>query len=250
METPVTIENKNGNQLVGILNVPGNNSPSSTVIICHGLGGTKTKKKFVRLARRLEKNNIACLRFDFEGCGDSQGKFEKTTLENQVADLESVVDWLSQKEWFSKEKLDFIGHSLGCLVISLYLSKNDVSVNKLVFLSPAFNPKVLIPLWNTPEQIQEWKQKGYILGEEEKMGIEFLKENEDRDYSSLLANISANILVIHGEKDRIVPAKLSQKLVENFPHIKLNIYSDIAHEFENYFTQQKLVKEATEWIIG
>ena len=56
---------------------PGKSVP--VVVCCHGLTGTRvgTCYRFVTLARELARHHIACLRFDFRGCGASDGLFSE-----------------------------------------------------------------------------------------------------------------------------------------------------------------------------
>jgi len=83
-EVPFSFKNKNGHNLVGVLHLPEKEKPP-LVIICHGFQGTKTEKKIVLLARKLQEIGILVCRFDFEGCGDSEGDPKEITVENEVS---------------------------------------------------------------------------------------------------------------------------------------------------------------------
>ncbi len=91
MEKPVAFKNKNGKQLIGIFHLPKTKKKVPLVIFCHGFAGTKTRLKYVKLARVLAKSGIASFRFDFEGCGDSEGDFKKITIKREVSDLAAAV---------------------------------------------------------------------------------------------------------------------------------------------------------------
>ena len=79
-ELPVSFKSE-GKQLVGMLHLP-DKKKAPCVIMCHGYQGNKFgnhKRVFVKTARYFAKNGIASLRFDFLGCGDSEGRPEEVT---------------------------------------------------------------------------------------------------------------------------------------------------------------------------
>lgn len=248
MEKPVVFENKRGKQLIGILHIPKGKRKWPLVVICHGFGATKTTRMFLRIARALAKKGIAVFRFDFEGCGDSEGELEKTTVRKQVSDLEAVMKWILKQENININKIAFLGHSLGCLIAALFIGQNKFSAKTLVFLAPGFNQAKLFPIWNTKRELRDWKKKGYYIRKDKKLGIAYLKENEKKDYSSTLDKVKIPILVIHGKGDDVVPVRFSRQLVKKYKNLKLVTYPKTDHNFEDHFVQQKLIKETTRWL--
>lgn len=248
MEKPVVFKNKNNKQLVGILHIPKGKKKWPLVVICHGFSGTKTNRRNIRLARILEKNGIAGFRFDFEGCGDSEGNFETITIRKEISDLATALNFILKQGNIDKNKVALIGHSLGAVIAALYVVKSKFPAKTLVFWAPAFDQKSALPIWLTPKDFKKWKRQGYLIRKEDKIGINYLKENQDKDYSSVLANIKTPILIIHGQKDETVPIKFSKKLAEEHKNVKLVIYPKADHKFEDYYIQQKLVRETAEWL--
>lgn len=247
-ETSIIFKNKNNEQLVGVLHQPPGRQKFPAVIICHGFGGAKSDKKFVRLARALVKVKTACFRFDFTGCGDSEGDFTKVTIKRQIADLDQAITFLQQQKNINKNKIAFLGHSLGGAIAALYAARNNFPAKTLIFWAPAFNQKELFKLWDDGGQLAKWKKQGFIIRKENKIGRAYLEENENKDYSSIIAKIKAPILIIHGAKDETVPVKFSQKLAQNFKNVKLQILLQADHKFEDYNIQARLVKETVRWI--
>lgn len=248
MEKPIVFRNKNNKQLVGILHMPKGRKKFPLVVICHGFGGTKTGRKFVKLSRSLVKNNIASFRFDFEGCGDSDGNFETITVKRQISDLKSAIDWVLRQKSISKQRIALLGSSLGSVVAALFITQNEFPAKSLVFWAPAFNQEKLIPAWHNKSSLKKWKKQKYFVRKEDKIGISYLKENEKKDYSQLLFGIKVPILIIHGKKDETVPFKFSKKLAKNYKNIKLIPIVGGNHKFEDYYVQDRLIKETVSWL--
>lgn len=107
--TRVRFENSRGNQLNGIIDWP--DQPTDKVaLFSHCFTCTKDLKAIARISRNLAKHQIAVLRFDFTGLGDSKGSFSDSNFETNCDDILSAVKYLNS-ESYSPRLL--IGHSLG-----------------------------------------------------------------------------------------------------------------------------------------
>src|SRR5690348_12981941 len=63
-----------------------------------------------RIAERLTQSDIAVLRFDFTGCGSSEGDFANTTFPSNSGDPLAAADYLRRHH---AAPALLIGHSLG-----------------------------------------------------------------------------------------------------------------------------------------
>ena len=140
-EIPLTFKNKNKKELVGILHLPQKEKPP-LVLICHGFQKTKTDRKFVFLARELAKAGFAIFRFDFEGCGDSEGDPKEITFLNEVEDLKMAINFVLANSDLNSKNLAIVADSSGAIVASLFAK--DHPVKTLCFWNPAFNQKKLL----------------------------------------------------------------------------------------------------------
>jgi hypothetical protein len=89
--------------------------PAGIAVVCHPLttgGGTLHNKVVFRAARGLENANIATLRFNFRGAGNSGGKFEGG--EGEQTDVAAAIDWVKRKH--PGKKLFVGGFSFGSWV--------------------------------------------------------------------------------------------------------------------------------------
>ena len=247
MERPIVFKNKRGKQLMGILHLPKKRGKFPLVVICHGFGGTKSRERLVGLARALEKENIAAFRFDFEGCGDSEGCLKTATIKNEISDLNSALEKILKQKSINKQKVALIGESIGAAVVLLCLLQNRFTAKALVFWAPALNQKELIPVWYTKNEINKWKQQGYFTRKQKIMGIGYFKENQDKDYSLFLPKIQLPILIIHGRKDETVPLEFSRRIAKDCRNIKLTILPKAGHKFDDYFIQKDLVQKTVRW---
>jgi alpha-beta hydrolase superfamily lysophospholipase len=64
------------------------------------------------------------------------------------------------------------------------------------------------------------------------------------------AAISAPLLVVHGEADKLVPVEGSKRLVEcvGSDDVHLKIYPDLYHEVFNEPEQERVLDDVTSWI--
>jgi len=247
-EISLTFRNEKGRQLVGILHLPEQEKPP-LVIICHGFDGTKTDKKFVELGRALQKEGIATFRFDFEGCGDSEGRFEEMTIGKEVSDLNSALETVLRVRNLDSKKIALVGHSLGTVVASLFVKKFKTPVKTLVFWNQAFNQRELFKIWHTEEEIESWKKTDSLIRGSKKMGKEYLEENKDTDWSFLISEIlEIPILLIHGEEDEDVPLDFSERLAERYKHITLEILPGTDHDLTDFHPRKKLIELTTSWL--
>ena len=125
-----------GLNLKAVLQAPANRS-WPLVILCHGLLSHKDGSKYRSLAQVFAEEGIATLRFDFRGCGQSEGRLEESTVSGRWRDLQSVLA--------RSEKLNgFDGH-LGILGSSMggYLALSQVIFQFLV----SHHRCAVYPLW-------------------------------------------------------------------------------------------------------
>jgi uncharacterized protein (TIGR00725 family) len=242
-EIPLTFKNGNGKQLMGVFCFPGKHK-TPLVIATHGMGKNCSEDKFVDLGRKLSENNIAFFRFDFEGCGNSEGELKDLTVKNEVNDLNCAIKEVRKFGDVEPSQFALVGDSLGAVVNCLLAVETGVSINTLVLWSPAFNQGELLQKWNTKEEIKQWQKEKVLIKGKRRLGIEYLKENIKADYSYLLGKLSQkkiSVLIIHGDADKDVPVKYSQKLADRYANVSLKIIKGADHKMEDYFSRQKLI---------
>jgi len=246
-EISITFKNERGKELVGVLHLPEKGKPP-LVIICHGFQNSKTDRKFIKLARVLQKEGICVFRFDFEGCGDSEGDPKEITIKNEVADLNSAFKTVQNEFDLDLKRVAFVGASLGNVVTSLLLKQYKISAKTLVFWSQAFNQRELLKNWYSKEDIREIMKKGVIYKGDKKIGKNYFLENKNKDYSSALSELKLPILIIHGKEDKDVPLKFSQQLKRKSKNISLIVLPKANHKFDDFQSQEQLIRHTQKWL--
>lgn len=122
-ERAVRIEN-GGRGLVAVLSTPDTLKNPPAVVMLHGFTGQKDEFAiagrgvglFAYAAAELAANGIATLRIDFNGSGQSDGKWEDTTFSGQIKDAVLAFDYLQALPEVDGSHLGILGYSQGGLV--------------------------------------------------------------------------------------------------------------------------------------
>jgi alpha-beta hydrolase superfamily lysophospholipase len=245
-EKLVIFKNENGERIFGILSLPERRRKFPAVIMVHGFAKTKSERKFVELARELVKNGIASLRFDFSGCGDSEGKFEEMRISKYVGELKDVYERLKKERGIDKNRIGIFAHSLGTVIAALFQRKYQ-KAKCLVLAAPAFNQESLIKIWYTQDQIKEWKKKGYLDAPKFRIGLGYLEEA--KDYTEILTEIKIPTLILHGKEDEDISENFAKEAFQKLgaKEKKLEIIKGVDHHFENYLSRRKLILLSKNW---
>ncbi|MCD0443151.1 alpha/beta hydrolase [Glycomyces sp. A-F 0318] len=127
-----------GRTLRGALHLPPDTAaPVPAVVLCHGFGGNRAEfgYTFVRAAEAMAASGVAAYRFDFAGCGDSDGDFDDLTVSDQVAQAVAALDAVGAHPAVDAGRLSLLGMSLGALTASLAAPLRPV--RSLVLWAPA-----------------------------------------------------------------------------------------------------------------
>jgi dipeptidyl aminopeptidase/acylaminoacyl peptidase len=245
-EKPVIFKNSEGKRLWGVLSLPGKEKKAPAVIIAHGFNGSKSNRKFVAIGRKFAQYGIATLRFDFSGCGDSEGNFENMKISQEVDDLKAAYKFLTKQPTIDKKRIGLLGHSLGTLIVSLFQIKTSLA-KTLVLIALALDQKSLMKIWYSPKEIKKWQKQGYFDTPKYRIGAQYL--NEAKDYTPVANNINIPTLIIHGDKDKDVPLRFSRRLFRFFRgKRKMIIIKKADHDFESYQVLKELINYSLKWL--
>lgn len=169
------------------------NRDAPLILYFHGNGENLATLWESGIFQRFEDLNVNIMAIDYPGYGRSGGKpSESSVLESaQVA-----LNWASEN--FPDKKLVICGWSLGAAVAILTAARNQETVKGVVVLS-AWTSMVEV----AREHYPNWMVK--------------LLLKEKYDASSAAKAVNTPSLIIHGQRDRIIPIQQSRRLADNFP---------------------------------
>lgn len=204
---PVTIDGPSG-RLSAVIQLPAvpHRGRMPLVIICHGFTADKEGYLLRVLADSLEAHGVASLRFDFDGHGQSEGRFQDMTVPREIDDARSVVPYAHSLPWVGRVVL--AGHSQGGVVAAMtsaLMGKKQVAAR--ILLAPAAVLRDDALRGNTmgaqydpldpPEYIEMWGGR--------RLGGEFVRTAVSLPIYETAHRYRGPQLVVHGEADRIVP---------------------------------------------
>jgi alpha-beta hydrolase superfamily lysophospholipase len=219
-----------GQKISGILHLPEKQKPLC-VIASHGLLSSKDSEKYIALGERFSQEGMAMLRFDFRGIGESEGRMEDDTVSRRIIDLGTAIAFVRSHPALGK-KIGFIGSSLGGYV-SLIRASMDQQIKGVV-------------IWATPFHLDDLKSnkgtEGHSLPEQA-----FFEDLPKHRLLPLLPRVT-NCMVIHGEKDELVPVDQAWEIFHNLGAPKeIHLIEGADHRLTQEAHRQRAIQLTIDW---
>ena len=228
--SPVSFSTPAG-RLKGVLHYPRSTARGS-IITCHGLFSSKESDKFQDLAEVFSKNQYAVLRFDFRGCGESEGRIEDTTISGRIEDLKAALTFVKKEISLNGLPVGLLGSSMGGY-ISLHLAALDPSVKAVV-------------AWATPFSFEGLREV-IEASNQTPLKETFYRDANRHHVSAALSRIK-NLLFIHGDRDEVVPLDHAQELYRFAQEPKqLTVVPGADHTFSNPTLRHQAVAHSLNW---
>lgn len=202
------------------------------VVLCHGFMGNMQSDLLIKIAELLQERGIASIRFDFNGHGQSEGRFQDMTVLNEIVDAKKVIEYVTALPYVSSVAI--AGHSQGGVVAAMTAGELGAEkIKSVVLLAPAavlrddairgstmgatydpFNPGEYVELF-----------RGL------KLGAEYIRTAFSMPIYETSAGYKGPALIIHGTGDRVVPYTYGERFHQLWEGSELIILDRADHGF-------------------
>ncbi|MEJ5375766.1 MAG: alpha/beta fold hydrolase [bacterium] len=222
-----------GQPLAVVLQTPQGWPEVPCVVLCHGLLSSMESPKFKALAEALNQEGLAALLLDFRGCGKSGGSLKESTVSARVEDLSTATRFLAQS-LEHKGPLGLMGSSMGGFVALLYAGMGKAVAAISVWAAP-FDPLELEDLRTHPQTAQ--------------LGNSFFQDLRSHDLSKIKGKIK-NLLVIHGEKDELIPISHAKRIYQlGCAPRQMYLIAQADHRFTHPAHRQEAISLTVKWFL-
>ncbi len=221
-----------GCRLAAVLHLPEGRGSWPCVVASHGMLSSKDSEKYLLIGATFSAAGIAVCRFDFRGCGESEGILADATIGERVADLATVIGAMRRYPELDG-RVALLGSSMGAFV-SLFAASRDSQVQAVAAWA---TPADLEDLADSPDEIRE-----YGLGDPciaELTAGRYLHAPTD----------APRVLYLHGAADDVVPLAHAERLYAASPEPKrLHVFPGGDHPLTDPGHRQEAVRLSLEWI--
>jgi dipeptidyl aminopeptidase/acylaminoacyl peptidase len=219
-----------GMKISGVLHLTETKNPPY-VISSHGLLSSKDSEKYIALGDHISREGMGMLRFDFRGIGESEGQEEDNTISEKITDLSAAIDFIRSISG-SGDRIGLLGSSLGGF-LSLMKASMDKEIRAVV-------------IWATPLHMDDLgakkQEEDYSLPPEA-----FFEDLPRHRLLPLLPNVS-NCLVIHGEKDELVPVEQALGIFNSLGIPKeIHVIGGADHRLTDPAHRRRAIELSVEW---
>ncbi len=118
MEEIVTFQS-DGLTLTGVVHIPDDIQPGErrpAVMVLHGFGSKKESNNCTGPCKMLTDWGYITMRFDFRGCGESEGEYGRLICLEQVSDTSNALSYLQSRADVNPDRIGALGSSFGAAV--------------------------------------------------------------------------------------------------------------------------------------
>jgi pimeloyl-ACP methyl ester carboxylesterase len=233
-----------------------NKNSKGLVFVMHGLGGFKEQPHIQTYAQVFKDNNFTVVLFDTTHTfGESEGDYADATTTNYYEDLEDVIKWAKNQDWY-KEPFWLVGHSLGGISTALYAEKYPSEVKALAPTATVVSGQLSAELSSEAAKLADWKRTGWLIQPSNSVPgrIKKLKwsEMEDRMKYDLLPEVNKltmPVLLMVGDLDKSTPIEHQKILFDKLPGKKeIHIIKGSPHTFKDPKHLEEIKSIFDKWI--
>ncbi len=226
------------------------------VVVCHGFVGSRigVDRLFVTAARRLAERGCLVIRFDFAGCGESEGEYGRHGLDSMIAQTRSVLDYGFSFDSVDPRRVTLLGHSLGGAV-ALLTAVRDRRVRSLVLWSPVGHPFSDIVRIVGRQVYEEAVTRGAAdyLGYTLKPA--FFESLQRYQPFQEAVKFGGDVFLAHGTADDVIPADYTFLLEKTFwlrgeSRCDKTVIFQADHTYSRSEHRRELIEATAAWLAG
>ena len=251
MTKKVNFKDSQNIRLCGILSNPSEDIHRPIIILCHGFTSSKDSTTNIRLEEVLNKVNIATFLFDFFGYKDSGGDFSQITISKAVDDILQSIRYIKSLGYL---KIGLLGSSFGGMAAIIAASKtSDLSL--LALKSPVSDYVEVENIRRSAEDMHDWEIQGFImhpnsLGEERRLNYSFFDDIKNNNAYERAKKIHIPTLIIHGDRDKVVPVEQSRRLSNLVENSKIEFINGADHKYINPGEFDQMINIILKFIVS
>jgi uncharacterized OsmC-like protein/alpha-beta hydrolase superfamily lysophospholipase len=205
-----------GDRLAARVDLPVGGEPRAWALFAHCFTCSKDLKAVRHLARELNREGIAVLRFDFTGLGESEGDFADTHFSSNVEDLVAAARYMAEA-WGAPELL--VGHSLGGAAVIQAAHALPTVRGVATIGAPSDPAHVLVHLDDVRPEIEAaGEAEASIAGRTFRVRKAFIDDVSEARLTEAVASLARPILVLHAPDDEVVPVEHAGRLFRAARH--------------------------------
>jgi len=246
MEKQVHFINNLGEKLTGTLHQPQKSSDRG-IIIGHCFTCSRHTRVLQQMGSELAAAQFTVLRFDFSGNGQSEGAFIDSSYAKHIAEMETAAAFLTDNgaRW-----IGLAGHSMGAN-IALLTAARLKSVRAVCILAARVSGMKATHFLSR-EQQTEIERTGRVFftsrGRSLELSKDFFTDADNYDMFKVIGSLKRPLLVIHGDRDEIVPMdEALQAHKRNPAAITLNVIPGADHMFSQEDHRRQVAKVVADW---
>ena len=250
------IKNNDGQKIA--LNLDVSKPQKGLVFIEHGLGGFKGQPHIQITADAFKDAGYTVVNFDaLNSLGESDGKYEDSTVTTHLKSLVDVIDWAKTQEWY-QEPFCLAGHSLGAMAVALYAEENPDCVKALAPISTVVSGELSREAHEKykSEEFKKWRETGWLIRESasrpgliKKLPWSHMENRLKYDLLPKADKLRMPVLLVVGSEDESTPPEQQKIFLDALPGPKqLNIIEKAPHTFRDQNHLQELKSILVLWI--
>ena len=229
-------------RLSAVIQTPDGQSSYPLVVICHGFTANKNHPMLVKLADYLEAAGIASIRFDFNGHGNSEGRFQDMTVPNEIEDVKHVIEYA--RDMRGVTSVSVAGHSQGGVVTSMVAGQlGSEEIKSIALMAPA---AVLrddairgLLFGNQYDSINLAEYYDFDIGRGNlRLGKNYVLTAQTLPIYETAENYQGPVFIVHGLIDTVVPYTYALRYQEIY-HGGAEL--ELLEGFDHSFTQDESV---------